>query len=575
MLGAPENGGGGLDERVTALATWVDEIADRVRATELANGDEKTAKELRRAVEMVAKHDPKVESRLTNRIDVVSDRLGTLASAVSTTSAELARRDGELAVLRREVEQGNARIRDLGGDLGRAASTADVERLDQAIASLSAVRPSHPTGDQTDRLAGKVDYLAERVDTLAKTVAATAAGLAGREGELATVRQRLDERARHFEQALAELRMTTGESALGGRLDALEATIETAAESLAELEAELRAAGAEHASSLNGRIDDLAARLDSVKSGLRGSAAELAAWQETAERGSDSLLARVVSLESSRHGPLTEEAEGLRAAVADLADETERDRAEVATRLAAIEREHRDSATELASKLETMAATVDALDARDSTEELECRLVERLRRIEQEGAAVAAEIARVSLSWASDLDTLWTRLEKVAEVARDEQARQDPAAEQLLSELSTRLDSVMRERQVVAAQIAQASENEVAELRTLIDGLRMRFAPNELGLPQLDSDQGLDLWPAVEPAPGDGRLRLELRGFELRAERAEKGAEQGRDAVLAQLERMTEQLESRFQKLESDTGSSSQPETADEAEVVQLRGAEV
>ncbi|MGI8885371.1 MAG: hypothetical protein ACR2G9_00415 [Gaiellaceae bacterium] len=521
---------------MTALATWVDEIADRVRATELANGDEKTAKELRRAVEMVAKHDPKVESRLTNRIDVVAGRLGTLASAVSTTSAELARRDGELAVLRREVEQGNARIRDLGGDLGRAASTADVERLDQAIASLSAVRPSHPTGDQTDRLAGKVDYLAERVDTLAKTVAATAAGLAGREGELATVRQRLDERARHFEQALAELRMTTGESALGGRLDALEATIETAAESLAQLEAELRAAGAEHASSLNGRVDDLAARLDSVKSGLRGSAAaELAAWQETAERG----------------------------------------RAEVATRLAAIEREHCDSATELASKLETMAATVDALDARDSTEELECRLVERLRRIEQEGAAVAAEIARVSLSWASDLDTLRTRLEEVAEVARDEQARQDPAAEQLLSELSTRLDSVMRERQVVAAQIAQASENEVAELRTLIDGLRMRFAPNELGLPQLDSDQGLDLWPAVEPAPGDGRLRLELRAFELRAERAEKAAEQNRDAVLAQLERMTEQLESRFQKLESDTGSSSQPETADEAEVVQLRGAEV
>jgi len=271
-------------------------------------------------------------------------------------------------------------------------------------------------------------------------------------------------------------------------------------------------------------------------------------------------------------GPLTEEAEGLRAGVADLADETERDRAEVATRLAAIEREHRDSATELASKLETMAATVDALD---STEELECRLVERLRRNEQEGAAVAAEIARVSVSWASDLDTLRTRLEEVAEVARDEQAREDPAAEQLLSELSTRLDSVMRERQVVAAQIAQASENEVAELRTLIDGLRMRFAPNELGLPQLDSDQGLDLWPAVEPAPGDGRLRLELRGFELRAERAEKGAEQGRDAVLAQLERMTEQLESRFQKLESDTGSSSQPETADEAEVVQLRGAEV
>ena len=80
-------------------------------------------------------------------------------------------------------------------------------------------------------------------------------------------------------------------------------------------------------------------------------------------------------------------------------------------------------------------------------------------------------------------------------------------------------------------------------------------------------------------AASRGRLvparRLELRALELRAERAEKAAEQNRDAVLAQLERMTKQLESRFQKLESDTASSSQSEAGDQAEVVQLRGAEV
>lgn len=168
--------------------------------------------------------------------------------------------------------------------------------------------------------------------------------------------------------------------------------------------------------------------------------------------------------------------------------------------------------------------------------------------------------------------------------------RDDSDAGQLLSDLSTRLDAVVHERQVVAAQIAQASENEVAELRTLIDGLRARFAPTELGhagspytgghldhlARRLDSDENLDLQAGIEPWPADGRLRLELRALELRAERAAKAAQQNRDGVLAQLERMTEQLESRFQKLESDTASPSQPEGAGQAaEVVQLRGAEV
>lgn len=271
----PENGDGRLDERVEALATWVDEIAGRVRATELTNGDEKTAKELRRAIEAVAKHDPKLETRLTNRIDVLADRLGTLASAVSTTSAELARRDGELAALRRELAQGNARIQTVGGELGRAASAADIDRLDEAIAMLSADRPSRKAEDQTERLGGKVDYLTERVDTLGKTVAATAAGLAGREGELATLRQRLDERAKHFERALAELGQPSGAATLGGRLDALKGTLETVAGSFAQLENEMGAVRA--------CIDEAHRQLGSTVTELQKSTAGLAAQVDALE----------------------------------------------------------------------------------------------------------------------------------------------------------------------------------------------------------------------------------------------------------------------------------------------------
>jgi len=244
-------------------------------------------------------------------------------------------------------------------------------------------------------------------------------------------------------------------------------------------------------------------------------------------------------------------------------------------------------ATEWASKLATMTATLAEIGARDSAGELELQIAERLQSVEQQGGVVASEIARVSAYWASEFDALTTRLDAVTVIAKDGTEGDDFAAGQLLSDLSTRLDSVVHERQVVAAQIAQASENEVAELRTLIDGLRARFAPSEqdhAGSPHagdrlhdLASDfaKSLDLQPGIESGPTDGRLRLELRALELRSERAEKAAQQNRDAVLAQLERMTEQLESRFQKLESDPAGPSQSEAADQAEVVQLRGAEV
>ncbi len=59
-------GDGPLVDRIEALAAWIYEIDARVRVAEVATGDEKTAKELRRAIEALAKHDPKLEDRLTD-----------------------------------------------------------------------------------------------------------------------------------------------------------------------------------------------------------------------------------------------------------------------------------------------------------------------------------------------------------------------------------------------------------------------------------------------------------------------------------------------------------------------------
>ena len=105
---------GSLSDRVDSLATWMNEIEARLHAAELASGDEKTARELRKALEALAKHDPKLEKRITDHVAVVADRLETLASTISQTAAALAARDGEIASLRRELEDAERKIESLG-----------------------------------------------------------------------------------------------------------------------------------------------------------------------------------------------------------------------------------------------------------------------------------------------------------------------------------------------------------------------------------------------------------------------------------------------------------------------------
>jgi hypothetical protein len=71
----------------------VDEIDAQLRATTAAI-DEKSLKEFRRTVEALSKRDAKFEERLSNKVDVVVDRVETVARTVSTTSAALAAKDG-------------------------------------------------------------------------------------------------------------------------------------------------------------------------------------------------------------------------------------------------------------------------------------------------------------------------------------------------------------------------------------------------------------------------------------------------------------------------------------------------
>jgi len=628
MQPSTEIGAGELEKRIESLSTWVGEIADRVRATELATGDEKTAKELRRALEAVAKHDPRLEGRLTDRIDVLTDRVGTLASAVSTTSSELARRDGEIAALRRELDRGNAQIQAFGKEIAGRTPAAEIENLRKAVATLSGAHSPRKADEQVVRLGGKVDYLTERVDTLAKTVAATAAGLAGREGDLAILRQKLDERTKRLEQGLLELGQRP-EAGLGGRLDVLDTDVQQAIAGLAALDEAteaLRQGWATsldaHAASQNDKLAGLAARVDLVATDVESTSTGLAEKQATVERklaealtGSAREAERTGEVER-RLAELTarqEASEGAKAGNRDeLAAEVGRASKAIAEQLSGLaERIDRIELLGTADATETARISVAwaskleeivALEARlrtiaDSVAQAVRRteiagpglaeLDERLHAVERAGVDARAEIARVSASWAAELERIAAKIDDTRLSAPD--AASSDAQAELLAELNTRLDAIVHDRQAVAAQIAQAAENEVAELRALIDGFRARLAPTDLESPdppyvggrldelarRLDSIENVGPEQDSESGPGEGRLRLELRALEVRAERAEQAARQSRDAMVAQLDRLAGQVESRFQKLESDPTDSPHSEEAGQAEVVPLRGAEV
>lgn len=180
-----------------------------------------------------------------------------LATTVSATAAALARTDGQIAGLRRDVESRLARIEErVAGPSADAREVAELRRRLDALGT----RPSKTSGDQrVDQLHSKLRLLVERVDTLATTVASTASGLAGREGELAALRSRLDEQASPGTAATTE--------GLVRRVEDLGAASATAT-------MRVEAHGAQIAA-LRGDLDRLTADVGSSLADLRLSIAEL------------------------------------------------------------------------------------------------------------------------------------------------------------------------------------------------------------------------------------------------------------------------------------------------------------
>ena len=136
--------------------------------------------------------DPSLE-RLSNGVRVLGERVDTLAQTVATTAAAIAKKDGELAVVRRDLESSRERVEAALVSTNRPGSEGLLRDLEARVAGLAAERARSSDESRLSRLEAKVAQLVERVDTLAATVAATAAGLAGRDGDLVALRRRLEQ----------------------------------------------------------------------------------------------------------------------------------------------------------------------------------------------------------------------------------------------------------------------------------------------------------------------------------------------------------------------------------------------
>lgn len=517
-----------LAERIEALAGWLHELDGKVRASAVA-GDAKQLSELAKALEAWSKHDPKLEERVTNRIDVLADRFTTLAGTVNTTAAALAGRDGEIAALRRELEDGQARIESLVRELRQSGAGTDVGELRKAVASLAKERGSRSDG-RVDAVASEVDVLAQRLDTLSKTVSTTAAALAGREGELAALRSRLEDGSARVESVVGELRRSVDQLAaqvsdprsssardpkllqllgqrldgLGGkvdeldaRLDAISASIDSAAESSSRNELEL--------DTLRRSFIEAGVQVDAVVGELRDAISafpEPGTIDAAVEGRLQALGAEVEALARSLEEHEAATTARVEAAAATAGEHLQRALEDVSFRLAGFEQERDTAAAELVraseawaderaalrARLESLASSVERSASSDDLEPRLHALSTRLQEMERARETVETELVRLSKSWTEGRAELRKQLAEIAKSSAADtsrgSSRKADKTEKLIAELAERITTVERDGSAAAAEIARAETSWAERLGSL--EARIEARPEPVAVPVQD-----------------------------------------------------------------------------------------
>jgi chromosome segregation ATPase len=417
-----------------------------------------------------SKSDAKTEARFAARLDVLMERVDTLAATVATTASAMAHKDGEIATLRRDLE---ARDETLAALVARvqsgspAGDQGELKRLEEAVASLAAERSKHGNTKQLEDLTAKVGLLGQRLETLSAAVSTTAAGLAGRDGELAAMRKRLeaagpsataaasaDPALRSELAALKERleRRDADQHAPAEELRAMLTTLRTRVESLDGLRAgvtedeldERLTETSDALASLAKRIDALAESVEAATTGLRDKEHELAALHRHFVESSGRVETIVEDLREAL-GAFPDTGPDALAAIDSRIDAAAAGLASVTSRLEQLETARTDD------RADALADRIDALDGRVS--------------------ALADEISRAKTLWPVALRSLEARLDDVARRPADpgpspstlDASGTEP--EDLLAGLRDSLHAM----ESVAAELERASEQDAKDDAASVD----------------------------------------------------------------------------------------------------------
>jgi chromosome segregation ATPase len=377
-------------ELVPALAARVAALDDRIRATEVI--DEKTLKELRRTIEALSKRDPKFEERVTNKVDVMADRIETVARTISTTSAALAAKDGEIAQLRRELEVGLSRAGSIAAEGVRDSDPAELAEIRGALADLTKLsKQKMPRGldGRVDELAAKFEVLAQRIDSVSTTVSTTAAGLSGREGDVNALRRAFETHSDRVGAELAELRR--------GIDPAPVVELQHALKELADETSRQRHGTRQLLGQTETKMDALADRLDSLTTSLTSTASrvsgtekELSAFRSYFEEAGGRLSA-LLGEQRQELAALSARAVGLEQAGADASRVVDQHFADTSGKIDGIVQHLASLAASTTSTASKIAGTEDEVSAlRAYVEDAGERLTSLVAGHEQSLAALSA-----------------------------------------------------------------------------------------------------------------------------------------------------------------------------------------
>jgi chromosome segregation ATPase len=434
----PESASGSGPDLVEALAARVDEIDAQLRAT-AAVIDEKSLKEFRRTVETLSKRDGKFEERLSNKVDVVADRLETFARTVSTTSAALAAKDGEIAQLRRELDSASARFDSGLAEVKRGLDPTALNEVKRAMLELSKQKLPRGLEDRIDELGAKLTMLAQRIDTVSSTVSTTASGLAGRDGDVIALRRAYEVDSERIGAELADVRRAMDPTPVAELRQAVSELRERSSEQWRSLRLPLDEAVT--------NVDALAGRLESIATSQSATIARVSASEEqvstlrahveengvhlntlagTVAAATERLDARDLELEALEHKfhAATMRVDNLVAelsrALTELPDPVSTEQA-LEAHLGEFDRVRTDDRArveEVADRLEALFASFASMaDRGPASEALERRIDELVERIDDavdDRATTSSEVARLAAILEVERGAVRSRLESLA-----------------------------------------------------------------------------------------------------------------------------------------------------------------